>query len=273
MDQFTRFFLITLMVLWGSWANATTRNLKLVCTKEKGQYQGLVLHDRKGTLSVELSESLKSDTSLHAPSWEKVIIHDEDIKWVTGCLDLNNAYCEPSRHVLRVDHDKNILSILTYHVLVGVGPTLRLHNYLFELPMGKYMKHVSAFTVHEMFQQDIGQALNHPNFIETGNCRLIQSNDDQKKIASYLGVASYCVAYGIDFSALASKIVDGILDFSEFDPSFSQKDFLETMKQGSIGKLYSPATGLYVDLTDSGVDPFESFKKAHVEVIKISQIK
>lgn len=93
-------------------------------------------------------------------------------------------------------------------------------------------------------------------------------------IGSYLGIASFCKAYGVDFTDVADKVDNGIRrNILPKEDAGHTISYTMGHKAGSTGSLYSPQAGDFVDLVKSGADMKQACSAAHQQVIKISKMK
>ena len=106
-----------------------------------------------------------------------------------------------------------------------------------------------------------------------GTCEKIPFNPEAITVASYLGTAEFCAAYGIDYRDLATKIIQGTLKNTQFNAAFSKNDFLNAVEKGNFGEIFSTERGDFVSIPKESEDPFEGCKRTHLEVIKISKLK
>ena len=107
----------------------------------------------------------------------------------------------------------------------------------------------------------------------TGTCEQIPFKPEIITMASYLGTAEFCNAYGIDYRDLANKIINGTLKNTTFNVAFTEADFLEAVERGNFGEIYSVERGDFVSIPAESDDPFEGCKRTHLEVMKISKLK
>ncbi len=99
------------------------------------------------------------------------------------------------------------------------------------------------------------------------------ANPAMLTMASYLGSAEFCAAYGVDYRETASMVIAGINRINEFDDTFTKTDFNIAVEKGHFGEIFSAQAKRYVSLSKESADIFESCKTAHLQVIKISKAK
>jgi hypothetical protein len=93
-------------------------------------------------------------------------------------------------------------------------------------------------------------------------------------VGSYLGMADFCAAYGIDFRPLAHQVRDGFRVNAMPDTGDPNRMiFDDSVQQGTRGILYSLQTGQFVDVPASGADMRMVCQSAHQQVVRISQMK
>ena len=125
-----------------------------------------------------------------------------------------------------------------------------------------------------MAENSIEKVINLDNKIrvEKGSCREIDEKDHLKMMASYLGIAEFCNAYGVDFRNTANEVLQGILETTNFDKSLTRTELNTYLEKGNFGELYSIVKGNYLSVSTFS-DPFKTCRDAHLEVIKISKLK
>jgi len=154
------------------------------------------------------------------------------------------------------------------------GHFVDLENYYFDLSSKKYVKQTASFLMEFMAENSIEKVITLDNKIrvEKGSCREIDEKDHLKMMASYLGIAEFCNAYGVDFRNKANKVLQGILETTNFDKSLTRTELNTYLEKGNFGELYSIVKGDYLSVSTSS-DPFKTCRDAHLEVIKISKLK
>lgn len=107
------------------------------------------------------------------------------------------------------------------------------------------------------------------------NCehKKVFAKPEMLTVASYLGSAEFCAAYGVDYRETANRVLGGINQFYEFDDNFTKIDFNTAVENGHFGELFSLQANSYVSLSKESADIFESCKDAHLQVIKIAKAK
>ena len=101
----------------------------------------------------------------------------------------------------------------------------------------------------------------------------VEYNGAIMMLASYLGFAEYCSAYGINYQRLSNDVIRGFKNNATEQDKRHLTDFERAVIKGNIGYLYSPSAGRYVDIPKEGADPYQTCKMTHQTVLKISKGK
>lgn len=166
-------------------------------------------------------------------------------------------------------------NIIVASCIVNAGTELEIDRLTFDLSNNTYTS-----TVFD--QRDVNHKFNgsytelgrsHIYWVERGNCRRIFPHERLLTLASYLGTAEFCHAYGIDYRDLANKIINGTLKSTNFNAVFTEADLLQAVERGNFGEIYSVERGDFVSIPAESDNPFEGCKRAHLEVLKISKLK
>ncbi|MCR9111382.1 hypothetical protein [uncultured Marivita sp.] len=91
-------------------------------------------------------------------------------------------------------------------------------------------------------------------------------------LASYLGAASFCISYGVNYTDLADRLSDAF----KSDENLTDDEvtaFQEGRLKGELGLLYSPEAGRYINLPLETADVSQACSIAHQQVIKLSKLK
>ena len=91
--------------------------------------------------------------------------------------------------------------------------------------------------------------------------------------ASYLGMAEFCTAYGVDFQAVAQRTIDRFRRDTLRDDDHALFIFDKMVRAGSLGNLYSPQIDKLIDLIAEGADLRNSCDVSYRQVLIISKIK
>lgn len=113
-----------------------------------------------------------------------------------------------------------------------------------------------------------------------GNGAIAQTTELQKRddallmVASYLGIAEFCTAYGVDFRNVAAPVISGFRDnILPSEDSSKSIAFDAALRAGKLGRLYSPQLGAFVDLPKQGANMVQVCSQAHQQVLLISKMK
>ena len=90
---------------------------------------------------------------------------------------------------------------------------------------------------------------------------------------SYLGIAGFCKAYGVDFSELAGRIEGGMTRPGFFASPGDSFLFSRALAAGRLGSLYSPQADQLLDMPKSGADMRQVCAMAHQQVVAIGRMK
>jgi len=90
---------------------------------------------------------------------------------------------------------------------------------------------------------------------------------------SYLGIAGFCKAYGVDFSELAGRIEEAMMRPGFFADPGDNFLFSRALAAGRLGALYSPQADQFLDMPKLGADMRQVCAAAHQQVVAISRMK
>ncbi len=91
--------------------------------------------------------------------------------------------------------------------------------------------------------------------------------------ASYLGMAEFCKAYGVDFTEVAQRVIDGMRHSTLKNDDRALFIFDRMVHAGNLGNLYSPQKDELIDLVATGTDLRKICDASYQQVLIISKLK
>ena len=92
-----------------------------------------------------------------------------------------------------------------------------------------------------------------------------------RSVASYLGLAEFCAAYGVDFRPLANELTKGYRENLLANEPRMSSAFSSGLTAGRQGMLYSVKAQRFLNLLESLPLPPRACQIAHQQVIQVSK--
>jgi hypothetical protein len=94
-----------------------------------------------------------------------------------------------------------------------------------------------------------------------------------RNMASYIGLSEFCVAHGVDYRSLASRMRDGIIEQLRGSPDGEDLEFRRWDRAGQRAVIYNASRNEVVDLVDRIADLRQFCTAAQQYLATLSQAR